>query len=195
MQRSGVTQVEGEATMTNAASGGDRPHVVITGLMGVGKSTAGRALAAELGVAHRDSDDDIRRLFGLSGVELAERHGVDELHRIESALLLGALASEQPTVVSAAAWVVEDPRCRAAMARRATVVVLEATITHLVERIATGAHRRPMDRQELELVAARRAPLFDEVADISIDADRPAEVVAADLSRQIAATRASSTNS
>ena len=40
---------------------------MIIGLMGVGKSTLGRELAAALSLDYTDSDDDIERLFGASG--------------------------------------------------------------------------------------------------------------------------------
>lgn len=156
-----------------------RSHITITGLMGVGKSTTARVLAESLQLPHRDSDDDLQRLFAVPGAELARSHGVDELHRLEAAVLLGALAADTPTVVSAAASVVEDPRCRDALARRATVIVLDAPLDVVSARIATGRHRRPMDRTELGRLAAQRAPLFAAVADIAVDATRdPAVIVA-----------------
>ena len=58
-------------------------HVVVTGLMGVGKSTVADAVAAALGRRHRDSDDDLHRLFTQTGAQLAADHGVEELHRLE----------------------------------------------------------------------------------------------------------------
>ena len=148
-------------------------HVVVTGAMGVGKTTTAEALARRLARPRRDSDDDIEALFGVSGAELAARVGVDELHRLESAVLLGALADERPSIIAAAGWVVEDPRCREALARRATAVVLDAPAEALAARISTGDHRRPMDRSELESLLARREPLFDAVADLRLDATSP----------------------
>ena len=35
------------------------PRLVLTGPMGVGKSTVGQLLAERLGVGYRDTDDDI----------------------------------------------------------------------------------------------------------------------------------------
>lgn len=152
---------------------GDRPHLVLTGPMGVGKTTTGRALADRLGRPFRDSDADIGALFEATGADLAARFGVDELHRVEAAVLLGALADNRPTVIAAAGWVVEDPRCREAMARRATVVMLDAPGEVVIDRIATGDHRRAIDKAELDRLSARRAPLFDEVADLRLDAVAP----------------------
>lgn len=145
------------------------PHLVVTGPMGVGKSTTTVAVAAALGWAVRDSDADIETVLGVSGRTIASAIGVDELHRLESAVLLGALAVEEPSVISAAASVVDDPRCREALARRAMVVVLGTTIDELVARQQSGDHRRSMSPPEVAALVARREQLFAQVADLSLD--------------------------
>jgi len=160
----------------------DRPHVVVVGLMGVGKSTTARAIAHACAVWVHDSDEDIETLFDQTGGQLADARGVDELHRVESAVLLGRLAHEVPSVISAAASVVDDPLARQALANRAHVAVLHAPVDEIMRRIATGAHRRSMDRAELAAQAERRAPLFTAVSDIDLDATKStSELVAAVL--------------
>lgn len=175
--------------MDGPATTGGRPHIVVTGLMGVGKSTIARGLAQSLDLTYRDSDDDLQQLFAVSGAELVRRHGVDELHRLEAAVLLGALAAADPAVISAAAWVVEDPRCREALARRATTIVLDAPLDVVAARIASGHHRRPMDRSELEQLALRRAPLFETVADVTADAIDDPDVVVSKIIRELSTQR------
>ncbi len=148
--------------------------------MGVGKSTTATALAEALGWRLRDSDTDIERLLGLTGGTLASQLGVEELHRLESAVLLGALVDDGPSVIAAAASVVDDPLCRAALARRAVVVVLDATVDELMDRIPTGDHRRAMTREEVVALAAARGPRLAEIADLALNASRPtAELVSA----------------
>jgi len=157
-----------------------RPHIVVLGLMGAGKSTVATALGARLSWPVRDSDADIEALTGRTGRSLAAdpAEGVEALHRLEEAVLLGALAAEQPTVIAAAGWVVESPRCRAAMARRAEVIWLDVPVDVLAARMATGQHRRSMSLADLEATAAHRGPLFAAVADFRLDAGEPAEKVA-----------------
>jgi len=158
-----------------------RPHLVVTGLMGIGKSTTAQAVAAARELPVYDSDIDIETLFNTTGGDLADKHGIDELHRIESAVLLGRLAAFQPSVIAAAAWIVEDPRCREALARRARVVVLHASVDLIMHRMATGQHRRPMDEAELVALHKRRTPLFDQVADHYVDATRPTADLVIDI--------------
>ena len=156
-------------------------HIVITGLMGVGKTTAAAAVAKRLSLRHRDSDEDLQRLLGRSGRTVAEELGIDELHRLESALLLGALAAKEPHVITAAAATVEDPMCRAALGRTAVTIVLTAPLDTVIERISKGGHRRSMDRAELEEISNRREPLFNEIADMIVDVDRPAAGVVEEI--------------
>lgn len=141
--------------------------------MAVGKSTVGRALAARLGRPFRDSDDDLVATRGLTGRALAEREGVEALHRWEAGHLLGALAGTQPAVVAAAASVVDDAACLAAL-REPFVVWLRAPAGVLAQRVAGGAgsddHRRPLgDASAVADLEARRAERFRAVADLKID--------------------------
>lgn len=153
-------------------------HIVVLGLMGVGKSTVGRELARHLDRPYLDSDADIERLTGRSGRELVETHGVAELHRLEAAVLLGALARVEPCVISAAASVVDDPLVRRILGHRSFVVRLRADLDEVIRRQGEGGHRRPMDRVELQRLAARREPLFADVENLAVDADRgPDQVV------------------
>lgn len=150
-------------------------HIVITGLMGVGKSTTGRAVASTIGWPFADSDDDIELLLGISGRALAGEDGIAALHRIEAAVLLGALARPQPHVIGAAASVVEDAVVARALARLAFVVRLELSIDETLARQASGTHRRPMERQELVSLASRREPMFQAAEDLRLSAAEPAD--------------------
>lgn len=152
-----------------------RPHLIVLGLMGVGKSTTAEALARARGFPCHDSDTDLEVTFGKTGGQLADELGLDELHRLESAVLLGRLADTEPAVISAAAATVEDPRCREALGHRARVIVLHAPVDEISRRMATGSHRRVMPEHELVALAERRAPLFAAVSDLDLDAALPTE--------------------
>lgn len=159
----------------------NRPHVVIVGMMGVGKTTLGVALAEALGMAYVDSDDDITRLFGTSGAAIAEEFGVAQLHDVEAGLLYGVLARTEPAVITAAASVVEREPIRRAVARRSRLIWVTADIEETLNRQSQGEHRRPMDRDELERLTERRQPFFQAMADVVIAADRDPALLVQDV--------------
>jgi shikimate kinase len=141
--------------------------------MAVGKSTVGRALAARLGRPFRDSDEDLEATRGVTGRALAQREGVDALHRWEAEHLRAALAGTQPAVVAAAASVVDDDASLAAL-REPFVVWLRAPAAVVAQRIADGTrgddHRRPLgDAAAVAELEAHRAGRFAAVADLTID--------------------------
>lgn len=160
-------------------------HVVIVAMMGVGKSTTGRALALELGCSHVDSDDDIERLVGQSGRTFAEEHGVPALHHLEAAVLLGALAQEARSVITAAASTVEDATVRLVAPHRSFVVRLVAPFDETIKRQAAGGHRRPMSYEELAALAERREPFFTAVEDLRLDARQETSELVAEIVRHL----------
>src|SRR5438046_697618 len=98
-------------------------HIVLVGLMGAGKTTVGRRLAGYLGWPWRDSDLDIEADTGSTVRELREGAGVDAMHALEAAQLLHALAETDPSVISAAASVVDSAVCRRALKKPGVRVI------------------------------------------------------------------------
>jgi shikimate kinase len=148
------------------------PHLVLVGPMGAGKSTVGARLARKLGRPLVDSDADLAAA-GHDAATIARTRGVDALHDIERRHLLAALAAPTPSVVAAAASVVEAPAIRAAL-REAFVALLTASPPTLAARAAGGAHRRDLGDDAVAAgarLAARREPLYRQVADIVVDVE------------------------
>ena len=147
--------------------------VVVLGLMGSGKTTAASRLAAELGVALRDSDVDIEAAHGRTAGVIAREDGADALHALEARQLLDALAERPPVVVAAAASTIEDDACRAALAAPGvTAVWLDAPDEVLGRRWSSGPHRPRFGPDVLAMLdeqGRRRRPRFAAVADLRID--------------------------
>ncbi|HEX4818045.1 MAG TPA: shikimate kinase [Nonomuraea sp.] len=147
--------------------------VVVIGLMGSGKTTAGGLIAEALGREFTDSDPYLRDRYGATAAQLAARDGADALHRYEAEHVLHELAGE-PKVIAAAASTVEDPKVRAAL-RDAFVVWVDAADEVLAERMRSGSHRPDFSPAAMR---ARREAYFREVADLVCDVGvlRPEEV-------------------
>lgn len=166
-------------TPSDSAGWPARP-VVLVGLMGAGKTSTARRIAAGLGRPLRDSDHDLEKQYGLTAAEQVAQDGVAILHEREARHIREALVEQPPPVIAAAASVVEDPATRSALAN-AFVVWLHAPTWLLAKRMRDGAHRPHYDADLKQMLAAqqqRRERWFRSVADLDVDVSvtTPAEV-------------------
>ena len=160
--------------MADGAGAGDAPHVVLVGLMGAGKSTVGRALAARLGRAFVDVDDEVERRAGCTVAELFGREGEAGFRAREADAVADVLAAPDPGVVATGGGAVLCARTREALTGQATVW-LRATPEVLAERLgATPGVDRPLlvdgdPVARLARLAEEREPLYHDVAGIVVD--------------------------
>jgi shikimate kinase len=163
-------------------------HVVLVGLMGTGKTTTGTLLAHRLGRPFIDSDAEVEARTGRTVREIFEADGEAAYRPLETDALLDALGSPEPAVIAAAGGVVLSPVNRQALRDHAGLVVwLRADPSVLAGRVGRDDHRPLLDGDPaatLARLAADRAGLYAEVADVVIDVDKktPEEVVEAILS-------------
>jgi shikimate kinase len=152
-------------------------HLVIVGLMGSGKTTVGTALARRLGLPHRDSDADLLARTGRSARAIAAAEGVEALHELELQHLLDALRVPEPSVISAAASLVDAVTAREALTAPAAFVVW-LRIDPATAAIRARRSRHRPGHESLTAQAARRDPLFAAIADLVEDAtDDPGAIV------------------
>jgi shikimate kinase len=157
-------------------------HLVLVGLMGVGKTTVGELLAARLDRPFVDSDFRIEALTGRTVRDIMTTDGVDEMRRLEAEALFDALADEEPSVIAAAAGVVLDTGHRRRLeASGAEVVWLTADTDTLAPRTASRGHRPFLETDPvgtLQRMYDERAPLYREVADhvVVVDELTPDEI-------------------
>ncbi|MEV0378672.1 shikimate kinase [Nonomuraea sp. NPDC050643] len=146
---------------------------MVIGLMGSGKTTAGRLIGEALDLPFSDSDPFLVARYGGTAAQIAGRVGADELHRYEAEHVLHELAGE-PKVIAAAASTIEDPKVREAL-RDAFVVWVDAADEVLAQRMRSSDHRPDFDPAAMR---ARREPYFREVADLVCDVGdlRPEQV-------------------
>ena len=158
-------------------------HWVLVGLMGSGKSTVGSLLASRAAREFIDNDAQLFELTGRSAAELKSELGWDELHRLERQVLSSALRRERPTVIAAAASVVDDPAARSQLRQHALVIWLDVDPEDLARRVRLQSHR-PLDEDplpQLEAQLAQRAQELRETADVVITSHATPEEIVADL--------------
>lgn len=147
--------------------------VVLVGMMGAGKTTVGRELAARIGARFVDTDDLVVAKAGKPEGAILKEDGESEFRRLESAALADALATRDDTVVAAAGGCVLAGANRDAIGDRATVTVwLDADLATLGQRTARGQHRPLLDNDPVARLSAldrERRALYESVADVRVD--------------------------
>lgn len=152
----------------------DRP-LVLVGMMGVGKSTVGRKLAAALGMNFVDADDEIAKAANMTIPEVFEQFGEDYFRDGERrviARLLESRGSDCVIATGGGAFVQDDTR--ALILDRAIAVWLDSDVDTLVERVGRN-DRRPLlqggDTREIVVrMKAAREPSYAE-APIHVSSD------------------------
>lgn len=162
------------------------PLLVLVGPPASGKTTVGTAVAETLGVAFRDTDQDIEAATGSSVADLFVTSGEPHFRALEEQAVARALA-ESDGVVALGGGAVMSAATRELLTEYGrgggTVVRLDIDVASAARRVGFSRDRpllavnpRAMLRQMLET----RAPLYAEVATstVSTSGREPADVVA-----------------
>lgn len=170
---------------------GRRATLALLGLRGSGKSTVGRALAGELGLAFVDLDERVletgRRAGHAAGSagELLARAGQAVFRELEATALRCLLEPSPGLVLATGGGVVERADNRTWLARTTRGIHLCVPNAILAARLAADPTLRPpltgLDpRAELELLAARREPHYHALAEVvlAVGDEPPAELAA-----------------
>ncbi len=140
--------------------------LVFIGFMGAGKTSAARAVAAELRTRPLDSDALLVERLGMSIEECFATHGERGFRELEEEAvleLLDRVDGDDRAVVSLGGGAVTSERVQEAL-RPHTVVLLDVDADTAWQR---AGGRRPLarDRRRFDELHAQRAPLYERVAD------------------------------
>jgi shikimate kinase len=150
----------------------DKP-IVLVGLMGAGKTTIGKRLAARLGIRFVDTDSEIEAAAGHTVTEIFEKFGEAEFRSGERRVIARLLTSE-PQVLATGGGAFLDSETRGNIKQAAYSIWLNADIDLLVERVQRR-NTRPLlkkgdPREILNRLLAERGPIYAE-ADLSVNSD------------------------
>lgn len=167
--------------------------IVMVGLMGAGKTSIGRRLAARLGMPFVDADEEIEAAAGASITDIFERLG-EASFRDGERRVIARLLEGPPIVLATGGGAFMDPQTRERIAARALSVWLRADIDTLVRR-TSRRNDRPLlkngnPREILSQLMKQRYPVY-ELADIVVDSvDGPTEETLQNVIDAIEAYRA-----
>ena len=144
-------------------------HVVLIGMMGAGKTTVGRLLAARLGWSFWDNDEALLRATGKTAAEMQGQDGPAMLHQTENRLLQEALRARAQTVYAAAGSVVLSP----GLLSHALTIWLRINPAAEASNIArSGQHHRPLPRDVATMLARlgkEREAGYARLANVAVD--------------------------
>ncbi|MSY71779.1 MAG: shikimate kinase, partial [Actinobacteria bacterium] len=151
-----------------------RPHLVLVGMMGAGKTSGGRRVAKRLHRRHVDLDAAIERTFGRKIPEIFAAEGEPGFRDREHDVLVDLLRGDEPLVVSTGGGAVLREDNRASMRERGTVVWLRAAPQTLLSRVGDGSGRPLLAGDplgNLTRLAAARADAYRAAAHHIVDVD------------------------
>jgi shikimate kinase len=149
----------------------DRRSVVLVGMMGVGKSSIGRRLAARLGIPFVDADAEIEKAAGMSIADIFARHGEADF-RSGEARVIARLLDAGPQVLATGGGAFMNQGTRANIKSKGVSIWLAAEFDVLQRRIAKRKNERPMlqtdnPAETLRELIALREPTYA-LADITV---------------------------
>jgi shikimate dehydrogenase len=160
-------------------------NIILIGMRGSGKNTAGRILARKLAREFIEMDELIAQKAGLSIPDIVEKHGWEKFRDIEEEIT-GELARRDNMVNAAGGGVVTREKNIAELKKNGILVWLTASLDSLLERIGEDKERPLLvgrtRREDMEITLKEREPLYRKATDLVIDTEnKTAEEAAEDI--------------
>jgi shikimate kinase len=166
-----------------------KQNLFLIGPMGSGKSAVGKYLSRVLDMAFQDSDAEIERRTGVDISFIFEKEGEAGFRQREREAI-EVLTAMTRIVLATGGGAVLLPENRRVLADRGCVVYLQTSVAQQADRVRQG-RTRPLlanvdTTTKLGELMDERAPLYAEIADITVATDnRRVRSVAEDVMREL----------
>jgi len=165
-----------------------RRAIVLIGMMGSGKTSVGKRLAARLGLPFHDADAEIEAAAGMSITDIFALHGEPYFREGERKVMLRLLQGG-PQVLATGGGAFMNETTRTAIAAYGVSVWLKADFDVLMKRVRKRATRpllqTPDPEGALRGLIATRYPVY-QLADLCVmSQDGPHEAVVEDVTRAL----------
>ena len=150
---------------------------ILLGMMGAGKSTVGRALAAKAEVPFQDTDTLLESRFGRRVSAIFDIYGEEAFRGHETSMLMGL--ERKPCVLATGGGIVTVPQNWDEFRRLGTTIFMDVPASQLKVRLAKSKKRRPL--LEFEDWESRFESLFEARRPLYCQADIIFEIDAAHL--------------
>jgi shikimate kinase len=127
--------------------------IVLVGMMGAGKSSVGRRLAARLGISFVDADTEIESAAGMTIAEIFAKHG-EPYFRAGEKRVIARLLDNGPQVLATGGGSIMDQATRDLIHIKGISVWLKADLDVLVKR-TKRRNDRPLADKMKDLLPAR----------------------------------------
>ena len=156
------------------ASALGRRSIVLVGMMGAGKSSIGRRLAARLGVPFVDADAEIESAAGMTIAEIFAKHG-EPYFRAGEARVIARLIENGPQVLATGGGAVMDRHTRDLIRIKGISVWLKADLDVLLKR-TKRRNDRPLAEKIKDLIPLRE-PVYAQSDIIVQSRDEPHDTI------------------
>jgi shikimate kinase len=169
-----------------------KTNIFLIGPMGSGKSVVGALLARALRRRFYDSDSEIERRTGMDIRSIFEQEG-EAAFRAHEREAIETLTARSKIVLATGGGAVLVERNRRHLSESGCVVYLQTSVAQQAKRVRQGATRPLLQgasdaATRLGELMAMRAPLYAEIADLTVSTDgRPAVRVTTHILRVLAA--------
>ncbi len=162
----------------------DHRPIVLIGMMGAGKTTVGRRLAAKLGRHFVDSDEEVEKAAGMTIDDIFRTHGEADF-RAGEVKVIARLLKDRGIVLGTGGGAFINPDTRALVKSAALSVWIKADFELLFQRVSRRSNRPLLKtanpRETLQKLIEARYPVYAEADVTVVSRDVPQDQVAEEV--------------